>query len=69
MTSSTLHVDHVGSALRPAEPTEIRFKLPGLHDASLRFGHVADIAVLEFREIGVGVRPEIMCYAHRSPLT
>jgi 5-methyltetrahydropteroyltriglutamate--homocysteine methyltransferase len=38
MTLANLHVDHVGSLLRPAELREQRFKLLGVHDADHNLG-------------------------------
>ena len=53
MTAASLHVDHVGSLLRPAELKERRFKLLGAHDADHNLGaHAnAELKKLEVHNI------------------
>jgi len=63
MTAASLHVDHVGSLLRPAELKEQRFKLLGVHDADHNLGaHAnAELKKLEDHHIREVVKFQEAC--------
>jgi 5-methyltetrahydropteroyltriglutamate--homocysteine methyltransferase len=61
--ASHLHVDHVGSLLRPAELREARFRLLGEHDADHNLGphHSAELSAIEDRHIRDVVKLQEEC--------
>ena len=63
MTATSVHVDHVGSLLRPAELKEQRFKLLGVHDADHNLGaHTnAELRKIEDRHIREVVKFQEAC--------
>jgi 5-methyltetrahydropteroyltriglutamate--homocysteine methyltransferase len=50
MTATSVHVDHVGSLLRPAELKEQRFKLLGVHDADHNLGAHTNIELKKIED-------------------
>jgi 5-methyltetrahydropteroyltriglutamate--homocysteine methyltransferase len=61
--ASHLHVDHVGSLLRPAELREARIRLLGEHDADRNLGpnHNAELGAIEDRHIRDVVKLQEEC--------